>query len=75
MKKTYEEKVAEYQRKLAQAREKLRKQQTREKIVVGAILLKECEKNEKFRAWLVDKLRALPERERKRIRGLIDRLS
>ena len=44
MKKTYEEKVAEYQRKLALAREKLRKEQTREKIVVGAILLKECEK-------------------------------
>jgi len=74
MKKTYEEKVAEYQRKLALAREKLRKEQTREKIVVGAILLKECEKNEKWRGWLLDKLQALPERERKRIQRLICRL-
>jgi hypothetical protein len=75
MKKTYEEKVIEYQRKLQLARAKLRKEQTREKIVVGAIILKECEQKPELKKYILSKLMQLPEREQKRIRNLINRLS
>lgn len=58
MAKTLEQQIADAEARLARLREKTRKKETRQKIIVGAVVIAEALEDEKIAALLLKKIAA-----------------
>jgi hypothetical protein len=70
-----QQRIAEFESKLARLKERERKDRTREMILVGATMLAEAERGAGFRRWLISKLEAaMKPADEALVRRLIERI-
>jgi len=73
---TLEQRIAQKEGELARLREKSRKLENAQKIVLGGMLIQVARKDPKIRAWLLDEAEKSVTREadRKRLKPILDEL-
>jgi hypothetical protein len=73
---TLEQRIAQKENELAKLREKSRKLENAQKIILGGMLIQAARKDPRIRAWLLDAVEKSVTREadRKRLKPILDEL-
>lgn len=74
MSKKLEQKIQAKLDELNKLKEKQRKKDNQQKIILGALVMKECEKNNNFSKQVLDIINSATDRDKNRLQSFVDKL-